>query len=491
MGRILFDLTNDQKWATVRLKQHDYKSSPLVICGFAGTGKSWLASTILPRVFPDKTLVYAAPSHKAVRQVLRSGLKKAGYEVSDFPRGKERLEEGFTAPISAGTVFSLLNFPKWELVCENSGKTCKEGEQCSSCRALDKSDPASLDSSPKSCLLKQSDLLSDPRDEPLSGADVIVIDESSMLGYSDYQQLCDHCYRLQIPLILLGDPGQLPPIPGRGEPRNFSALANPNIVMTEIRRQNEGNPIIRLSQIVREDGYLNPGWSAGPLAHVLPYDLGESILAATDYFAERAASGDMIICVRHDGSRPGGRVWHNMRARKFLGFPSDKPVPGDVVVAMASDYSLGQVHNSDRGEVLEAGEPYVHFGERVIDMVVKFPYRRPCRVLAIAKRFNYPANKTEDDWKIPKSVPLSDSLRGKLAASRPEDLTWQERKMLDTGRQSLVRLDYGYALTAWKAQGDEARGVLVTGAFDRIPHVDRRKYLYTAITRAKEEIVVG
>lgn len=488
------EITADQERAIHILARAD-ATGPVVICGYAGTGKSWLASTLVPEIFRGKRLIYAAPSNKVVRKILRGRLRDAGHQVSDFPPGRERRKEGFTDQIYAGTVFSLLNLPKWELVCAVTGKPCKEGQQCAEHRSLAALDLKGRGNPPEPCLVRQSDLASDPRDDPLAGAEVIIIDEASMLGYDDYQTLCSQCAQHRIPLILFGDPGQLPPIPKKGEPRDFSALTRPVIVMDDIVRQKKDDPITHLARFVRDGQYLTP-WSWGPSAHVLPFDLGQGILAASNYFAQRAAAGDMIICARHDGSRPGGRVWHNMRAREALGFSGEQPVPGDVVVAMDTDYYLKRAWNSDRGVVLEASAPFrwpdTATGQVVIEMLVKFSeHRDPRRLLTLAKRFNYPANKTEDDWKIPASLPLRPALRSDLSASRPQDLTWQERKMLDDRKEPLIRLDYGYALTAWKAQGDEARGVLVTGAFDKLPHVDRRKYLYTAITRAREEVAIG
>ena len=223
--------------------------------------------------------------------------------------------------------------------------------------------------------------------------------------------------------------------------------------------------------------------------------MGESIRAANSYFAQRAAAGDMIICPRHDGYQPGGRVWHNNQARTALGFTGPWPVPGDVVVSMSNDHYLWRAFNGSRGTVVEAGEPFKYAGELVIEMTVKFSeYRSPRRFLSLAQQFGWPGNGTPGQRKIRATVPLRPAFRQELqtvSTARPRDLDSKERTMLHDDLEPLLRLDYGYALTAWKAQGDEARGVLVTGAFDRLPHVSREKYLYTAITRAREELAVG
>jgi len=493
-------MTRDQELAARWIMGHDYSSGPLAVCGYAGTGKSWLATHVVPEVFAGRRLVYAAPTNKAARKVLWEKLEDAGVAVSGFPHGRGRHsgdddggEDGdrFTEPVSLGTVFALLNLPKVQLVCDSSGIACGEGETCPDHQGLMMTRPDGVAVPAGPCMLRESGLKADPRTDPLSGAEVIIIDEASMLSRDDYATLCQECARRRIPLLLFGDPGQLPPV---GDP-GFSALAAPGIVMEAIVRQRAGDPIIALATMARLGQYLAPG-PYGPLAHVLPPDLGESVSAANTYFAQRAASGDMIICPRHDGYRPGGRVWHNNRAREALGFTGPWPVPGDVVVSMANDYYLWRAFNGSRGTVLEAGEPFEHAEELVIDMTVQFSgYRDPRRFLALARQFGHPGNGTPaGPRKVQATVPVRPAFRDELEAvraSRPDDLTPKELKMLHDGKEPLLRLDYGYALTAWKAQGDEARGVLVTGAFDRLPHVSREAYLYTAITRAREEIAIG
>ena len=147
-------LTRDQAQAAHLIQVHDYSSGPLVICGYAGTGKSFLAGHVVPEVFRGKNLVYAAPTNKATRKVLRTNLEKAGLEISDFPRGglREDSDYGeikdypprFTESLSLGTVFSLLNLPRTELICEDTKQPCREGERCKTHRQLRDAEPCPL-----------------------------------------------------------------------------------------------------------------------------------------------------------------------------------------------------------------------------------------------------------------------------------------------------------------------------------------------------------
>jgi exodeoxyribonuclease-5 len=78
--------------------------------------------------------------------------------------------------------------------------------------------------------------------------ELIVVDESSMLPNDILNDLKTY----NIPMLLVGDHGQLPPVSENQE----SVLINPDFVLTEIHRQCENNPIIKLSQYVRNMGIL-------------------------------------------------------------------------------------------------------------------------------------------------------------------------------------------------------------------------------------------
>jgi exodeoxyribonuclease-5 len=57
------------------------------------------------------------------------------------------------------------------------------------------------------------------------------------------------------PILVLGDPGQLPPISGGG----FFTEHEPDFLLTEIHRQARDNPIIRLAMHVREGNEIMHG----------------------------------------------------------------------------------------------------------------------------------------------------------------------------------------------------------------------------------------
>ena len=88
-------------------------------------------------------------------------------------------------------------------------------------------------------------------DAPASKAKLIVIDECSMVD----AELGRDLMSFECPLLVLGDPAQLPPIQGGG----FFTDCEPDVMLTEVHRQAQDDPIIRMSMDVREGRELDIG----------------------------------------------------------------------------------------------------------------------------------------------------------------------------------------------------------------------------------------
>jgi len=88
-------------------------------------------------------------------------------------------------------------------------------------------------------------------DAPASKAKLIIIDECSMVD----AELARVLMSFGVPLLVLGDPAQLPPIQGGG----FFTDAEPDAMLTEVHRQARDNPIIRLSMDIRAGNPLAEG----------------------------------------------------------------------------------------------------------------------------------------------------------------------------------------------------------------------------------------
>jgi exodeoxyribonuclease-5 len=76
------------------------------------------------------------------------------------------------------------------------------------------------------------------RDSDLADAALLIVDEVSMVGRI-WRRTCSASTKI----LVLGDPAQLPPVKDEG----FFINAAPDVMLTEVHRQAQDNPIIRLS----------------------------------------------------------------------------------------------------------------------------------------------------------------------------------------------------------------------------------------------------
>ena len=164
---------------------------------------------------------------------------------------------------------------------------------------------------------------------PASKAALIVIDECSMVD----AELGRDLMSFGVPLLVLGDPAQLPPIQGGG----FFTEAEPDAMLTEVHRQAEDNPIIRLSMDIRSGLDLEPG------------RYGETEIVTRDNLdPQRVIGADQVLVGRNATRRA-----YNMRMRERRGFAGEFPATGDKLVCLRNNKRKG-LYNG--GAVVGEGE---------------------------------------------------------------------------------------------------------------------------------------
>jgi exodeoxyribonuclease V len=264
-------------------------------------------------------------------------------------------------------------------------------------------------------------------DGPASKAELIIIDECSMVDEALGRDLLS----FGKPVLVLGDPAQLPPIKGGG----FFTEDAPDAMLTEVHRQAADNPIIRLSMLIRDGGRLTPG------------QYGASRIVSRDLIdAEQVQAADQVLVGLNRTRRA-----YNRRMRELLGRAGTLPEPGDKLVCLKNDRKKGLL-NGSLWNVQTAG-------------TVR---RKKIRMTVIPE---------EDSTHKPLRI-------GVL----PEFFTSEEEIPYSLRRES-DEFDYGYALTVHKAQGSQWDKVVLfdeSGAFRE--HRDR--WLYTGVTRAAESLTI-
>ncbi len=265
-------------------------------------------------------------------------------------------------------------------------------------------------------------------DGPASRAGLIVIDECSMVD----AELARDLLSFGKPILVLGDPFQLPPVRGGG----FFTEAPPDVMLTAIHRQAEDNPIIRLSQIVRSGAELKEG------------AYGETrILRRSEIdSAQVLAANQVLVGVNRT------RRAYNQRMRDLNGFSEPLPVAGDRLVCLRNDRAKGLI-NGGLWRVEALGGVHKDF----VKMTVR--------------------SSDEGAAKSVKVAVLKNFFEGTEA-----DLSYPLRRESD-------EFDYGYALTVHKAQGSQWDDVMLFDeSFAFREH--RARWLYTGLTRAARRLTL-
>lgn len=253
---------------------------------------------------------------------------------------------------------------------------------------------------------------------------LICIDECSMVD----ERIGTDLLSFKIPVLVIGDPAQLPPVKGAG----FFTNTEPDVLLTEIHRQAEGNPIIELATIVRKGGRPRDGHYGN--SYVGP----RSGIAAEDYEA-----ADQILI----GKNATRKAW-NTAMRERLGHKSLLPSPGEKVVCLRNNHDNGLMNGS------------VWIVESVTDCPKDDTFRITVR--------------DEEN-----TVIETEAHKGFFLGQYEPD--WQERQRAD-------EFDFAYAMTVHKFQGSQANKVIY---FDEWPiAATYQQHMYTGITRAAESIAV-
>ncbi|MGL5734633.1 MAG: ATP-dependent DNA helicase [Beijerinckiaceae bacterium] len=265
-------------------------------------------------------------------------------------------------------------------------------------------------------------------DAPATKAKLIVIDECSMVD----AELGRDLLSFGAPLLVLGDPAQLPPISGGG----FFTNATPDAMLAEVHRQAADDPIVRLSMDIREGRSIETG------------TFGETqIVRRADLDPARIHAADQVLVGRNVTRRN-----YNQRLRAIAGFTDPLPQAGDKLVCLRNNRKKGLLNGS----------------------LWTVQERRPSKSVLLNLRLA-----SEDD---PSKKFLRVSVRPECFTGGIEDFPWPERRAYD-------EFDYGSALTVHKAQGSQWDDVALFDESFAFPD-SRARWLYTGVTRAAKRLTL-
>lgn len=269
--------------------------------------------------------------------------------------------------------------------------------------------------------------------DSLPSTDLIIVDEASMISESLYEDLIS----FQIPILWVGDPGQLEPV---GD--DVALMKEPDIILKEIHRQGEGSGILSYATHCRE--------KKTPSRYASNTDnLDVSLNRILGY--RKPIDVDQIICGFNKT-----RVNLNSQMRRDKGFNKSLLNIGEKLICLKNNSKVG-IFNGMQFTLLEWKQKtsliaWVRVKDD-LDNIISFHTFVP--------QFGHQS--TIESYIVNKEARISDY-------------------------KDLSLLDYSYCITAHKSQGSEWESVCVIeelwpGKWDSA------RWRYTAITRASKKLL--
>lgn len=275
---------------------------------------------------------------------------------------------------------------------------------------------------------------------PFLELDLIILDEASMVDETTFNDLAGY----GVPILAVGDHGQLPPVSG-----TMNLMGNPDLRLERIHRQAANSPIVRAATMIRETGTL-------PLCE-WRNEIG-SVVKTTD--KEMLARVPNLAETLVIAGTNRNRVALNYYIRNKLGFKSPEPTVGEKLICLKNNRREA-LYNGLTG-ILQAIEP------------------------AKTSEHHYLAKIAMDGMEgAPQTYRINRHQFGSSATLKGIEIQGLHH------REYGELFDWGAAMTCHKAQGSQARQVVVFEDCAWMRDADQqRRWAYTAVTRAERDLVV-
>lgn len=295
---------------------------------------------------------------------------------------------------------------------------------------------------------------------------LIIVDEASMINETVLTDLLS----FGVKCLFCGDSAQLPPVNGI-----CPLMQNPHYTMTEIVRQAQDNPIIQVATMARK-GQRIPYGNYGDKVCVIP----KGALRGEER-KRLFMKADQIICGRNKT-----RAELNAEIRAYHGIGEDclLPVDGEKLICTLNDWEKeldvdGKFHlvNGVIGTARNVRECFdelavMDFYPDFTSESVRTPFDTGIFTQGAYRHFYGERAVTLADGTLVHEANFAMLRRLKAISDEP-----------------ICRFEFAYAITCHKAQGSEFDFVIVfdeAWAFGE----EKDRWLYTALTRAKDKLLI-
>ena len=278
---------------------------------------------------------------------------------------------------------------------------------------------------------------------------LIVMDEASSVSDDMFRTIKTH----GIPVLAVGDHGQLGPVRASGE-----LMKNPMLRLEQIHRQAEGSSIIALSRHVREGGKLVDFRSWDTSCVLRKRSDIEAVVRET-----LAEPNQLDVALIAWMNRT--RVELNRTARKIQGYDGQPPFPGETIIAL---HNYGAICNGMRG------------------LLAKPSFMDERRNWILHANVEFPDDGMAGEWHEMNGHQFN---RERTFASIDELRQYGIPAETMGGGGRLF--DFGSCLTAHKAIGSQfSHTVVVVDRSEKPSEEDWRRWIYSSITRASSRLSV-
>lgn len=419
----MFSLSDEQASAAraVREWYRERGRLPFCLAGYAGSGKSTMIPYIIEELGVDPgSVAYLAPTGKAARVMTRK-LEAAGVRRR------------------ATTIHKAIYHAPADL--SHTDEDLTEDQRI----ALRLAGRAKLH-------FERNDK-ADIRD-----AKLIVCDEASMVSEREAENL----RHFDVPILAIGDPGQLPPVDGGA---GFD-MGCANFFLREIHRQALDNPIIRLAHEVRQGKYPRHGTYGDA-------DFGVRIVPPkTVEIPDQPELMPTVITGTHK------KRWQvTEQIRNTLGFGGTLPRRGERVICCKNSRILSDLVN---------GAEAIMIADAFYDQYDSFAV-----VLDCVNDDGAPIYLAKEDWDGSLEHAPIQVYRGLFDehVERRRGAVEGPKRIAVFKQAELEWFDFGWAITCHKSQGSQWDDVLVIDE-SYVFRDEWRRWLYTAVTRAAKTLTI-
>ena len=292
----------------------------------------------------------------------------------------------------------------------------------------------------------------------------IIVDESSMLSAEVWADLYEAALGLELNVILIGDEFQLPPV---DDAKNFSVFdpnfeADERVNLTHVLRQAMESPILRAANAIRE------GINYTKELSTLPLVMRDNVI---DACVDAWSNGEPIICHKNE-TRHFINEAIRVKSGRILAIEDREPL-----LIVKNNYTL----NIFNGEIFEI--------KHVLNNLGGVSIKNKWMSTACYVEFSLVELMNGDECVIAHQqlAERTDKIGHKTLQSQAKKLL----RVLNSKKTTFVHSNYGYVISAHRAQGSQFQsGLVLMESSIRFGTLSGRRWAYTALTRFVDSVKI-